>query len=310
MWCFNELALQALNKVFFNRMKVSGFTFLRNALKYDYPIVEAIKSILPLCDEIVVAVGASEDTTLELVKNIDPTKIKIVATQWDDSLREGGRVLALETDKAFADIDPDTDWCFYIQGDEVIHEKYHQNIKEAMVKWKDDKSVDGLLFKYVHFYGSYDYVGIAPGWYRNEIGIIRNNKAIYSYRDAQGFRKNNDEKLVVAAIDAEVYHYGWVKEPHAMQRKQESFTKLWHNDHWIARNVKKSEAFDYIAHIDALKKFEGSHPQVMQERIKRKNWQFDYDLSFNKLSLKQKIKNFIQDKLSYNLSYENYILKR
>ena len=40
-------------------MRVSGFTFIRNAIHYDYPIVEAIHSILPLCDEVVVAVGNS-----------------------------------------------------------------------------------------------------------------------------------------------------------------------------------------------------------------------------------------------------------
>ncbi|MBM3912615.1 MAG: glycosyltransferase family 2 protein, partial [Sphingomonadales bacterium] len=45
-------------------MKVSGFTFIRNAVLLDYPILEAIRSILPLCDEIVVAVGKSEDETL------------------------------------------------------------------------------------------------------------------------------------------------------------------------------------------------------------------------------------------------------
>ena len=48
-------------------MKVSGFSFIKNALIYDFPIVEAIKSILPICDEFVVAVGESDDDTLELI---------------------------------------------------------------------------------------------------------------------------------------------------------------------------------------------------------------------------------------------------
>jgi hypothetical protein len=291
-------------------MKVTGFTFIRNALKFDYPVVEAIKSILPLCDDFIVAVGSSEDETLALIKNINPDKIRIVETIWDDSLREGGKVLALETDKAFAAIGADTDWCFYIQGDEIVHEQYHPAIKEAMQRWKDDKTVDGLLFKYLHFYGSYDYVGIAPGWYRNEIRIVRRDPKIYSYRDAQGFRKNDDEKLTVVPVDAYVYHYGWVKEPKAMQRKQESFTKLWHDDEWVKRNVRQAEQFDYASHIDALRRFTGTHPQVMKERIEQKNWKFDYDVSFNKLTFKQKLKNFVQNKLGYNLSYENYILRK
>ena len=186
-------------------MKVSGFTVIRNAITYDYPIVEAILSILPLCDEVIVAVGNSDDDTLQLIQNIDP-KIRIIETIWDDTLREGGRVLAVETDKAFAAISNDSDWAFYIQGDEVIHEKYHTTIIAAMNKYKDDLKVEGLLFNYKHFYGSYDYVGSSLSWYLDEIRIVRNRNDIFSYRDAQGFRKLPNEKLNVKKIDAFVYH--------------------------------------------------------------------------------------------------------
>ena len=191
-------------------MKVSGFTFIRNAIKYDYPIVEAIKSILPLCDEVVVAVGFSDDNTLELIKNIDP-KVRIIETIWDDTLREGGKTLALETDKAFQAISSDADWAFYIQGDEVVHEKYHTIILDSMHRYKDDNRVEGLLFNYTHFYGSYDYIGSSLSWYLDEIRIIKNNKNIFSYRDAQGFRKLPNIKLNVKKIPAYIYHYGWVK---------------------------------------------------------------------------------------------------
>lgn len=277
-------------------MKVTGFTIIRNAIKYDYPVVEAINSILPLCDNFVVAVGNSEDDTLNLIKNINPDKIKIVETIWDDTLREGGQVLAVETNKAFQEISEDADWCFYIQADEVLHEKYFNSIKDAMKLYKDDEKVDGLLFKYLHFYGSYDYVGTSSNWYRNEIRVIKNNKKIYSYKDAQGFRKENKLKLNVKTVDAYMYHYGWVKEPEAMQRKQEDFHKLWHSDDWVEKNINKTDKFDY-SEIDALKLFEETHPACMQKRINTKNWKFDYDLSYNSLSFKEKIKN-IAEKLT------------
>ncbi|MBP7075433.1 MAG: hypothetical protein KBB11_00145, partial [Bacteroidales bacterium] len=119
-------------------MKVTGFSFIRNALKYDYPVTEAILSVLPLCDDFVVAVGKSEDGTRNLIDSVNPTKIKVIDTIWDDTLREGGRVLAVETDKAFQAIPCDSDWCFYIQGDEVVHEKYLNTIREAMLRYKDD----------------------------------------------------------------------------------------------------------------------------------------------------------------------------
>ncbi|MFN3316023.1 MAG: glycosyltransferase family 2 protein, partial [Raineya sp.] len=163
-------------------MKVSGFTFIRNALTYDYPIVEAIQSILPICDEVVVAVGKSEDDTRNLIESMCPEKVKIIDTIWDDSLREGGKVLAIETNKAFQAISPDTDWAFYIQGDEILHEKYLKTVEKAMQEYLNNPKIDGLLFHYLHFYGSYDYVATSLNWYNKEIRVIRNNKNIYSYK--------------------------------------------------------------------------------------------------------------------------------
>jgi len=287
-------------------MKVTGFTFIRNALIYDYPVVEAICSILPVCDEFVVAVGNSDDTTLELISSINPSKIRIIETTWDDSLREGGKVLALETDKAFKAISADTDWAFYIQGDEVLHEKFLEPVKNAMIKWKDHPEVDGLLFDYLHFYGSYDYVGTSGNWYTHEIRIVRKSENIYSYRDAQGFRKDGNRKLNVKPAHACMYHYGWVKDPTAMQAKQENFHKLWHPDHWLEKHVVKAEQFDYSG-IDALELFKDSHPAVMNDRIKNKNWIFDFDIAFNNLSTKDKLKNLLRTYFGIEIGYKNYI---
>jgi hypothetical protein len=286
-------------------MKISGFTFVRNAIKYDYPIVEAITSILPICDEVVVAVGNSEDDTLALIQSINSDKIKIVETIWNDSLREGGKVLAAETDKAFAAIASDSDWAFYIQGDEVIHENCLPVIKTAMLNYRDDKRVDGLLFNYNHFYGSYDYIADSRQWYRKEIRVIRNDKTIASYKDAQGFRKN-DKKLKVKAIDAYVYHYGWVKAPMAQQAKQQTFHKLWHNDDWVKENVSLLNEFEY-SKIESLTPFKKSHPQTMQLRIEKINWKFSFDPTKKKSSFKQNLLHFIEAIFGWRIGeYKNY----
>ena len=291
-------------------MKVAGFTFVRNAIKYDYPVVESIESILPLCDEVVVAVGNSEDGTLELVKGIGSPKIKIIETVWDDSLRQGGQVLAVETNKAFAAISADADWAFYIQADECIHEQDVLNIKLAMQEHLENAAVEGLLFHYKHFYGSYDYIGDSRRWYRNEIRIIRNDKSISSYKDAQGFRKHN-EKLKVKAISASIYHYGWVKPPHLQQAKQEVFHRLWHDENWVEKNIPKVAEFDYSA-IDSLAHFEGTHPLVMQKRIADKNWQFEFDPTSKKIkrSFKERALGYIEQVTGYRIGeYKNYILR-
>jgi len=291
-------------------MKVTGVSFIRNAIQYDYPIVEAIRSILPICDDFVVAVGNSTDETLALIQNIDPEKIKILPTVWDDNLREGGAVLAQETNKALRAVTAATDWIFYIQGDEVVHEKYLPTIRQAMQQHLQDKSIDGLLFNYLHFYGSYDYIGSSYRWYRREIRVVRNLPEIYSYKDAQGFRKGNNQKLTVKLIDAYMYHYGWVKTPEAMQRKQESFHKFWHEDAWLDKHIVKQTEFDYTQ-IDALAKFTGTHPAVMQDRIQRKNWQFERDMTYNRHSFKDKLKKMIEKLTGGYIigEYKNYILK-
>lgn len=286
-------------------MKVSGFTFIRNATKYDYPVVEAITSILPICDEFVVAVGKSDDDTLQLIKKINSPKIKIIETVWDDSLREGGKVLAIETNKALSAISPDSTWAFYIQADECVHEKYLPTIKEAMLKWKDDKQVEGLLFNYLHFYGSYDYVGDSRKWYRKEIRIVRNDATITSYRDAQGFRKNG-EKLKVNPIDAFVYHYGWVKPPQLQQAKLEVFNRLWHDEEWMKKNIRQVDEFDY-SKIDSLAQFKDTHPSLMQHRIKNKNWQFTFDPTIKKRSFTLRTLLFFERITGWRIGeYKNY----
>jgi len=181
-------------------MKIAGFTFIRNAVIHDYPILEAINSVLPLCDEFVVAVGKSDDDTLQLIKNIGSPKIRIIETVWDLKLKEGGHVFAEETDKADQAISDDVDWAFYIQGDECIHEKYLPVIKREMEATLHDATIEGLLLKYKHFYGSYDYVAESRRWYRREIRVIKRLPGIKSYKDAQGFRING-RKLNVKLID-------------------------------------------------------------------------------------------------------------
>lgn len=288
-------------------MKVVGFTFIRNAIKFDYPIVEAIQSILPLCDEVIVAVGNSDDDTLKLVNSID-SKVRTFSTTWDDSLRAGGQVLAEETNKAFKAVPVDADWCVYIQGDEVMHEDSYSPLRKAMQKYQKDANVDGLLFNYRHFYGSYDYIGDAISWYPKEIRIIKNNPAIFSYKDAQGFRKSPNEKLNVVGVNAFIHHYGWVKSPEAIQTKKEHFQKLWHDDQWIEQNVIDNQEVD-TSEVSVLYKFEGTHPTVMQPRIDAQGWKFEHDISKNTFTFKQRLKKWAQRVTGLPLGeYRNYNL--
>ena len=288
-------------------MKIAGFTFIRNAVKNDYAIVEAITSILPICDEFVVAVGASEDETLALIQGIPSDKIKIVETVWDDSKREGGSTFALETDKALQAISKDIDWAFYIQGDECVHEADLPIVKSAMETNLADPNVEGLLFHYRHFYGSYQHVAISRRWYRREIRVVKMHPGVHSYKDAQGFRKDGN-KMKVKLIPAHINHYGWVKPPEGLNNKVRNFTQFYHDDAWLAENVPADYQFDY-GNAERLFRFDGTHPAVMADRVARSNWPFYFDAVEleKKMTLRRKILQKIEDLTGYRVGeYKNY----
>ena len=292
-------------------MKISGFTIIRNALLNDYPVVESILSILPVVDEMVVSVGHSDDDTLNLIRTIPSDKIRIVESEWDMSLREGGKVLAVETNRAMEHLSADSDWFFYIQGDELVHEKYHASILENCQKYADDPAVEGLVFDYLHFYGTYNYVGDSRKWYRREIRIVRNEKnrtvetPITAFRDAQGFRRGRT-KLAVKYSGACVYHYGWVKSPAQMKVKLKNVSRFWNDDDEWCKILKSEDFFNY-EEFDSLTYFEGTHPAVMQKRIKAQNWDVELDLKKKKFGLKDALLYWFEKQTGKRLfEFRNY----
>lgn len=263
-------------------MKISGFSFVRNGIKLYYPIVEAIKSILPICDEFIIAVGQGDedDLTRKLIAEINDPKIKIIDTVWEEEFFKKGIINSLQTDIAMKQCTGD--WLFYIQADEVVHEKYLPVIKEACTKYLNDKSIEGLLFHYKHFWGDYNHYHTGHGWYPYEIRIVRNLPEIHSYQSAQSFRKfdfydnprqeSGTHKLNVALIPAEIYHYGWVRPPHLMQNKRKALDSV----HWGSSKAKAyyeqaPKEFDY-GPMKLLGVFNDSHPAVMKDIIDKFNW--------------------------------------
>jgi glycosyltransferase involved in cell wall biosynthesis len=276
-------------------MKVCGFTIVKNAVRFDYPVTEAIESILPLCDRVIVAVGDSDDGTRALIDSIGSPKIEILDTVWDPALKEGGRVLAAETNKALDAIPPEYDWCFYIQADEVVHERFHPAIRAAMQEHLDNPAVDGLVFRYRHFYGTYDYVADSRRWYRYEIRIVRNNRSIRSWNDAQGFRWQDGRKLTAAQTGAEMYHYGWVRPPKLMKDKVEGAKAYWSADSKHIRTMDcPDEEYLYEQNYDSLRRFEGSHPAVMQERLARLNWHPQLSVTRKRLSIRYRLLYWVE----------------
>ena len=205
-------------------MFVSAFTFCRNLVRMDYPFLESIRSVLPLVDEFIVVVGDSEDKTLEQIQAIKDPRIKIIETVWDMTLKKDGLIYAQQTNIALEACNPSGDWAFYIQGDEVLHEKDLPGIRTSMEKYKDNRSVLGLMMRYYHFVG--DYWSLDPWAYRRALRIVRPWKVVRSVGDAVGFARTSDnlyigkkEKDLWRFAEGRVYHYGWVKDPKLLREK-------------------------------------------------------------------------------------------
>jgi glycosyltransferase involved in cell wall biosynthesis len=248
-------------------VKISGFSFVRNASIFDYPLEESLRSLLPLCDQVVIAVGDGSDDP-EAIRRIDPKKIEVIPTIWDESLREGGRIYAQQTDLALERCDGD--WCIYLQADEVLHEGDYERIRRDIADADRDRNVDALLFRYLHFYGSYDYIGQGRQWYRREIRAFRNRGDVISWGDAQGFRRRSADGTITLLrarqTESRIFHYGWVKPPDIQQRKQRAAHRYWHDDEWIAQNIPATDWFDYASAFE-LDRYRGDHPAVMAGRI-------------------------------------------
>ncbi len=252
-------------------MKVSGFTFCRNAVKYDYPLVESITSVLPLCDEFVVNVGRCDDGTLELVRSIGDPKIKIVESVWDESLRKDGLIYSQQTNIALAACKGD--WAFYVQADEVVHEDDLSVIRRSMQQHLGNPVVKGLLFRYLHFVA--DYWSTNPWFYHKAVRIIRNNGDVESCGDAVGFHFKPTQQYLqsgpkewLAYSGGRIFHYGWVKDPKVMLAKVKDQISRHHGDVPPAEQAKlyRQESFEFDDYA-VLKEFSGIHPSVMSLRV-------------------------------------------
>ena len=213
-------------------MKVSAFTFIKNGQILGYPFIESIKSILEIVDEFVINVGESEDETFELVQAIDSKKIRIINSKWNDSLHTKGYVYGQQ--KMISQFNCTGDWAFYIEGDEVYHEKDLVRIKKSMEMHLNDSNVEALVFDFYHFYGNSNSYLDSPGWYRSEARIIKNSLRTYAPDGLFWLVLDSNKKgryPRAKHTGASCYHYGWVRSEDQMNLKSSKVQKYWGSEH-------------------------------------------------------------------------------
>lgn len=288
---------------------------MRNSFKYGYPVIESIKSILPICDEFIAVVGKSEDGTREAIEAIGSDKIRIIDTEWDDELIKGGKVFAQQANIGLKAVTGD--WAFHIQSDEVFHENDLAEIKKAMEENLEDKKVEGFLFDFIHFIGDYKHRGTTRKWHRREIRIIRNDPSYYSYRDSQGFRSypslqdyennTNGRKLNVKLLNARIFHYSYCRNPDLLLGKVKRFSNYYQAEEKTEEHYKNFKTFDFGSVADILALFEEEHPATMKERIAAQDWVFKHDPTRIDLSPRRMFLHRIEMLTGWRIGeYKNY----
>lgn len=240
-------------------MKISGFSFIRNGTILGYPYLESLRSLLAVCDEVIVAIGHSDDETLLNIQNLNEPKLKIIETVWNENIHDRGYTYAQQ--KMIAQFNCNGDWAFYLEGDEVIHENDYSLIRQAMQKHLNDKSVEALVFDYYHFYGSPQTIACSPRWYRRAPRIIRNN--IRSWAPDGLFwlimEQNKQGRYPNAAlVGCHIYHYGHIRLIDKMNEKQKRVERYW---------GKTAKEFSSYAKVDpnTIQPYKASHPKIMQK---------------------------------------------
>jgi glycosyltransferase involved in cell wall biosynthesis len=252
-------------------MKISGFTFIRNGVTLGYPFVPAIRSLLPLCDEVIVNVPRSTDETLAAVRAIGDPKIRVIESDWDETLRTLGLAMSHHTNIALRECTGD--WCIYIQGDEVLHEDTLPAMRAAMERELKNPIVQGLLVDYTHFYGSYWTYACSFGWYQSEVRVVRRDAKIRSGGDAQGFRTVDNKKLRVKKSGGHYFHYGHALAPEQARIKRENFLKLSRSDTAVAQEI-ANRPQSFYDEDQKVEPFKGTHPAVMRDIVAAADWTY------------------------------------
>lgn len=257
-------------------MKISGLSFIRNGISLGYPFVEAIRSILPLVDEMIVVVGRSEDGTREAVEAIGDARIRIIDSEWHPRITPKASVLAQQTNLGLMHCTGD--WVVYVQGNELFHERDLPRMRELMTEHLENPKVEGLLIERLVFYGDYKhFVRAYPDRFKYVVRAFKPWNGVYAITTAMTFsvfEKWGERGRALRCIDSgiDMYRYGKVLSSEAMEYK------LKHAPHKLKGDVQVGNDFYYRWQPrDAIRPYRGDHPAVLADRIRAHG--FDLDLA-------------------------------
>lgn len=180
-------------------------------------------------------------------------------------------------------------------------------IEKFIDRYIDDDRIEGLLLNELTFWGDYKtQIKVYPWKYSKRAWIIKPHFFVLSRGDASGFTvhpkyKEKGRKIRVVDTSARIFHYSFVKSEKHLLMKQRDYSKFWGKD-CSSEEIKESGLYFYkVLPQQFVTTYSGSHPKVMEERIK--NHKLNIDLSSpnwrTKLTYKE-IRRILQTKLIEN----------
>jgi glycosyltransferase involved in cell wall biosynthesis len=235
---------------------ISGYVLSRNCLSLDYCIDLTIRSLLPVCNEVVVCDAGSTDGTLEMLEEWAGYDSKLRITHWDWPDPKGETYFFVKwINHAREQLRYDMQ--LNIEADECLSLRSHDAIREAAAER------GSRMFRRLNFWR--DACSLAPdGHYCGHQVVRMGPQELWMPSDAPDPHGPQDITRLATWDDRlEIFHYGALRKPEAFIAKSKVmqgaiFGSL---DSRLADAEKAGDNWvDRCPFPKPLQRFRGKHP--------------------------------------------------
>lgn len=246
-------------------MTLGGNICIRNGFHLDYCFDLAIRSLLPICDQISVSDSDSSDGTREFLDDWakHEPKLKISNFPWTNPK---GDIWFWVEWLNYARRQLETDFVVQLDADEVIHEACYHEVLEAARLGK------ALICERLNFWRDAQHLiprGKCCGWEVIRVGP-QNLWMGSDYPDARA-RQLND---MAVHSGVQLHHVGFLRERAAFFRKAKVVQSIWADDYDKRLDVADKAGGNWAAHpgvvewVNELVPFRGSHPALLHQWLR------------------------------------------
>ncbi len=204
---------------------ISGCVAARNSVKFGYPLRECLESLVPICDEVVLAYDpTTDDGTPELAIRLrDELGIVLFESPWDMNNMKKGLEIGHQSQVAMDACSPSTEWRLCVQQDEAFHEEDHSKIQELVRN--DLPGVTGFDFVRPYFFGNLH--TIRRDWSVKITRLTKKGTHTYDDFDGQNCRPLNP-LMHHADSGIWLYHYSRIGDPQLIAKRVRNVDSFFH----------------------------------------------------------------------------------